>query len=94
MIQNAGKQVRDNKTIAQLLMKQRLQKDNYCRKLRDMLADVRSVNLQKYYYPSGGLYPDRYPYQGNNYMPYYHYSQAKYKFLEMDLYREMRKNCR
>lgn len=94
IMENASKQVRNNKSVAQLLMQQRLQQDNYCRKLRDMLADIRSINVQRYYYPGNRVYPDRYYYQGRSAVPYDNYPHVNYKFLEMDLYREMRKNCR
>ncbi len=84
----------DEQTVAQLLTKQRQQKDQYCRKLRSMLADVKSVNSQKYYYPRGFYYSNRRYYQGRGYSGYDYYPLVQYDFLEMDLTGEIRKNCR
>lgn len=93
-IKDSSQRDLDEKSVAQLLAGQRQQKEQYCRKLRSMLADVKSVNSQKYYYPRGFYYSNRRYYQGRGYTNYDYYPLVQYDFLEMDLYGEIRKNCR
>lgn len=77
------------------LKKQNKKIENHCRKLRNMLVDVklrsaRIYDLNKYYGP-GSYYDQRRTFPSIRYDNYMNYH---YDFLEQDLYQEIREYCR
>ncbi|MDX2507188.1 MAG: hypothetical protein QNL62_22310 [Gammaproteobacteria bacterium] len=94
-IKHADTLRREKESAEKFLRQQSKINESHCRKLRNMLTDVKLRNIRKYtpyrYYLSG----DRY-YRGRPFFPdrYDYYPDSSFDFLEQDLYLEIRKYCR
>lgn len=84
--------LRKKKSSQKLLKQHKRISDEHCRKLRDMLADVRLGNTRKYYWDS--YYFPGSPYYQGRYYPFGRYHNYRYDFLEQDLFWEIRQYCR
>ena len=94
-IENANTLYRQKKSEAKFLKQQDKNNENHCRKLRNLLADIRLRSTRIYYrdryYFSGNYYSRRGPYFRDRFN---HYPDYSYDLLENDLYWEIRQNCR
>lgn len=84
--------LRKKKYSQKLLKQQQKRNENHCRKLRNMLADVRLRNDRKFYW-NNYYFPGQPRYYGR-YYPYGRYNNYRYDFLEQDLLWEIRQYCR
>ena len=90
---------KQQKAAEKFLRQQNKRSENHCRKLRNLLTDVRLRNTRRYYYqdnfylPGAPYYPGRPYYPGGPYYPGV-YDYYPYDFLEQDLNREIREYCR